>query len=52
MGVVDGRPTEGDGDRGYRYSVIVMVLRAVDTVAVVVGRVVKIVMKVLVPEQR
>lgn len=52
MGVVVSGPAEGDGDRGYHYSVIVMMFRAVDMVAAVVGRVVKTVMGVLVSQQR
>lgn len=52
MGIVDGGPAEGDGDRGCCYSVTVRVLRAVEMVTVVVGRVVKTGMQVLVSQQR
>lgn len=52
MGIVDGGPAEGDGDHGCCYSVTVRVLRAVEMVTVVVGRVVKTGMQVLVSQQR
>lgn len=52
MGVVVGGPAEGDGDSGYHYSVIAMMLWTVDMVAAMLGKVVRTVMVELVSQRR